>query len=878
MKKLMIIIVALLVAVFTFQTIAEDSNLTNQTTNETFIDLIEIDLDKDYYSVGEKLSGKIILHLSEYIYPNENLNVKISSVFKSVEDSMNFEDILINTSKLYVKSEEKTTLGQSDTTKVLSFLEAGEQSIAVKIPQYANIENIALDVSAPGDSTLNDVKMDVTNDGEIDWYYLGNFIQWKENYTIPKTFLEPASDVKKILDNNTYYCQIINFPHSIDYEISAQYKKLQTGGDIKALILSFSDPFYPTVGEAECDLPEQTSTNWVSCSIHTNYGLAGENLVCIYSSTRIQGNELYSVQVDSGATNTAYRCSKDNEQYSCQAAVLSDYAIKIKGAKYTKTLNSTINFLQWQYVPNSILWALRKFVGSSEPVDFPPICRELECAIEFKFIANGTGQITLSNLDIDFDSSDGPGETTSIYGLIKIPSKVTHISSGNSSIDLNNTGYDLEIPLSLFNLTISEAFNRAGIDSKLKVNFLDEEKEVIFKVLGEGESAGSELLIQETEEALDSLLLEENAGLILEILNLKETITNAKTKLNDFKNQLLSGDSEELQNAIKEFRLTLPKKIINEGTLIDLVSIEPEDISSDIVPNSKRDETYFLQEKVQVKATITSFVLSYFSEQEIRYVLVQKEITAKSALKKIDIFEVIDKSVTSSANNIDFQEAPSNIVKNDPIVKWFIASLSVGSKKELNYIVETDSAFTVDKVKTIITQTEEQEEIEKSEAVCGDGVCTSILEDDITCPEDCKQSSPLFWTFVIIIIMVLVIAGLFYFYKFKGSLSSLFSKTPFKNKEEIKSLITFIENSKNKKMSEVQIKKKLSDKGWSQKQIDFAYKQLGNLSSEKQPNLEPMKKYIKIALEKKVDKKIIAKKLIDQGWDEKIVKKELELK
>lgn len=39
-----------------------------------------------------------------------------------------------------------------------------------------------------------------------------------------------------------------------------------------------------------------------------------------------------------------------------------------------------------------------------------------------------------------------------------------------------------------------------------------------------------------------------------------------------------------------------------------------------------------------------------------------------------------------------------------------------------------------------------------------------------------------------------------------------------------------------------------------------------------------MKKYIKIALEKKVDKKIIAKKLIDQGWDEKIVKKELELK
>ena len=402
MKKLIIIAAVLLVCLFTFQTVADDV-ATNETTNETPMNLISFDLDQDYYRVGDKLSGNIILHLNEYIDPSEILDVKISSVFKSVEDSMSLENVLLNTSKLFVMSEEQKGVADGEPTKILSFLDAGEQSVAVKIPQYANVEDFALDVSAEADSTLEDVKIDVNYDGEIDWYYLGDFVDWEDNYVKPADFIEPAFDVKKILDNNTYYCQVIDFPHSIDYQITAQYKKLQAGGDIKAVILSFSDPLYPTQGEAECDLPEQASMDWASCSVHTSYGLVGENLVCIYSETMQEGNELYSVQVDSGATDTAYRCAKEGEDYSCQAVVLSDYAIKIKGAQYTKILNSAIDFLQWQYAPDSVLWALRKYVGSSEPYDFAPICQDLECAVEFKFMANGSGQLTLSNLDIDYD-------------------------------------------------------------------------------------------------------------------------------------------------------------------------------------------------------------------------------------------------------------------------------------------------------------------------------------------------------------------------------------------------------------------------------------------------------------------------------------------
>lgn len=861
----------------TFQGTVQATNGANETSNETIAELIDINLAKDYFQVGEKVSGTITLHLSEYVNPDEQVRARISSVFESDENSMGFEDVLLNLSKLFVKSQEGIELGLGEQSKILSFVDQGEQSVAVKIPQYANVESIALDVSAPADSTLNDVRLDVLDDEEIEWYYLGDFVDWDSSYRTPEDFIEPAQDVKKILNNNTYYCQIIDFPYSIDYEISAQYSKLQQGGDIKAVILTYDDPRYPIGGEADCDLPEQDETAWATCSIHTDYGLAGENLVCIYSSKMQEGNELYSVQVDSDPTDSAYVCSYENGLYTCHAATLSDYAIKMKGAEYSKVLNSAIDFLQWQYFPESILLSIWRYVGSSEPYGFSPICQDLECAIEFKFIANGTGQMTLENLDIEYDSADGPGESTQIYDLEIIPPKITHISSGNESINLNDTGYDLEMSLSLFNLTVTEDYDRADTGVRLKVMFLGKEQEIMFDVVGEGEAVGSELLLQEVEDAFSDIESQENAELMLEILGFKDKMDSARTEITSFRNRLLSGDSEELQDEIRDFRADLPKQLFIEATLIDLVSVEPEDITSDIVPSSERDETYFMQEDVQVKATISSFAVTDFSGTATHYAFVKKELTANKALKKVDVFETIDKSVVSSANDISFQEAPSSIVKNDPIVKWFLASLSSGSKKEFNYVLETNTPFTVESVKTIIVQSEEDVEVQKPESVCGDGICTSILEDDISCPEDCKKSSPWFWTILIILLIGLVVGALFYFYKFKGDLLSLFKKMPFGSKSELESVESFIKNSRNKKMSDVQIKKRLLDKGWDEKQVNFAFKELDK-APKKQQNLAPLKEYIKLALQKKMDKQTIAKKLVSQGWDEKLVKKELGIK
>ncbi len=870
MKRLTIVLIVLIISLFTFQGLAEDSS-----SNETVSEPIVIDLDKGYFKVGEKLSGNVILNLSEYVDSEENLEIILSAVFDSVEDSMTLEDVLSNLSLAYTLSEEKLELGESAESKTLSFLQSGEKSLGVRLPQYSNIESVDMSISAPAESELHDVKIDVLNDGEIDWYYLGEMLNWEEEYHAAEDFVEPAMDIKKLVDNETYYCQIIDFPYSIDYEVTAEYKKTGEGGDIKAILLTYDDPLYPESASAECDLPEQETTSWSSCSISTDYGLAGENLVCVYSSLMDEGNELYSVQVDSAETDTAYRCTRDDEGlYSCQKALLSDYAIKVRGATYDKVLNSDIDFGQWQYSPESILWALRKYVGSSEPADFTPVCQELQCPIEFKFIANGSGPMTLSNLDIEYDSVDGPGEINHFFNIEKIPPKILEIGTGNETTDINETGYTLRVPLSLFNLTVPESFDSDNLEPLLTVSFADEEEESTFNVIGKDEMAGSELLIHESQEAWDSMLADSDKAKILEMLGKKTTINEAKSGLSTYSERLSSGDSDELQQEIIDYRADYPKQIVFETSLIDLAYIEPDDITSDIVPREKRDETYFFQENVKVKASLSSFVIRDYSGASTNYTWVKKEVTANTALSKVDVYEIIEKDAAYSVEDIYFQATPSSIVKKDPIVKWFISSLPSGSTEEFNYVVEGDAPFSLSSVKTVVVKTEEEEEEEEPEAVCGDGVCTSILEDEVSCPEDCEEgSNALFWTIFIILIFIIA-GGIFYVYKFKGGFSGLLKKFPFSNKQELESLLKYIKNSQSKKISDVQIRKRLLDKGWEKKQVEYAFEELKKDSVD----IAPMKKYIEKALAKNKDKKSIAKKLISQGWDEKAVKKELGLK
>jgi len=370
----------------------------------------------------------------------------------------------------------------------------------------------------------------------------------------------------------------------------------------------------------------------------------------------------------------------------------------------------------------------------------------------------------------------------------------------------------------------------------------------------------------------------------LKILGKDRDISTAQTELSTYETRLAAGDTPQLLSDIQGFRASLPKNITFGSTFVDYIIIEPDDITIDIVPVEKKESTYFMQEKAQVKATISSFVITDFSGAQTRYSLIKKEFKAKAPLSKFEIYEVIDKSVVDSVQDIKFDEQPTKIVKEDPVVKWFVPSMSTGATKNINYVVKTDFDVGIDKVKTIIASTEkEKKENITEEAECGDGVCTIPLEDKETCPEDCKAKFP--WTSVLIIVLISIALLLYIlFYRGKYSLRALTrGKTPFASKEQLKSVMNYITSSREKKINDEEIKKKLIEKGWKEEQIKFAFAELEWAKKEKAAtkptaDIRPMQEYIKAALARGLSKDVILKKLVSQGWDEKLVKKELGLK
>lgn len=113
------------------------------------------------------------------------------------------------------------------------------------------------------------------------------------------------------------------------------------------------------------------------------------------------------------------------------------------------------------------------------------------------------------------------------------------------------------------------------------------------------------------------------------------------------------------------------------------------------------------------------------------------------------------------------------------------------------------------------------------DAVCGDGICTTPLEDDITCPEDCMKK--INWWFVIIL-LALLIGGIYYlnFYKGKLSFKEIASEksTLFKSKADENNLRNYVRKSLDHKIPKSRIKNILLAKGWSEKQISHIFRTL----------------------------------------------------
>lgn len=848
----------------------------NQTSSETLTpgpSNVTIELSKTKYLKGQQLEGKLLLRVTNSTNLDETVTLRIPGFVKKQKLS----ELLRNASVNHTVAKGRYEGVNPSSTKTLQISENQPKTVGVILPAFSDVVTFNMAVSGPANNQLKTPYMDVGLDGVIDWYYLGNFVQWNRLPTAPVGLIESLGD--KVIINNggesaTLYCQRMNLPFSKDFNVTASYKSLNAGGDLKAVIYSvIGDPAFPQGGSDICDLPESASSTYHSCTLRFRSAERDDHLVCVYNDVQPAG-DAYELNADTGReTSTAFACQR-TEPVFCEPATTSNYFIKVSGADYSEFLASNVNFDEWSLGINASLEALKKEIGSQP---YPGNCAPGLCLVPIEVNGVGSGTVTLSNLGIRYETGGAArtvGQTDKLYDVVRKPDTIETLNG----VPLTEPK-TIEIPISLFNF-IADAPERAGAVSASSVleagygNNLEARSQ--FTIFFESIPAeGSQILLNEVRDSINALPKDVAGSLLTELSGIDEDARNAQNQLTTFESRLVSGDTPELQSEIETFRANLPQSATAKGTLADIQVIEPNDITDDITSADKKEEVYFLQDDATITTKISRYEVTYFSGIVKNYAVIQKTVKANKNLNKVDVYESISKSISASVSSVKFKETPK-IVNDDPVVKWFISSLQSGQTKEYSYLVESE-AMDLDDFKTIIVPSkpancgnQECDEDEDGEscpedckplAKCGDGVCTEILEDKKTCPKDCKAKFP--WLFLIVILLVFGGSAALYYFKFM-------KKSPFKKPQDLKLVTDYIKSAKQKKVKNEDIEKALMQRGWKKEQIDYAFEQV--LSSV---NVKPMQEYIKASIAKKVPAAAIKQKLISQGWDEILIEKEL---
>lgn len=868
-----IIILILLVSITSFaENFNNDENVTdeNNVTEDLILDEPEIDitedieiiLEEDEYIEERDVKGMIRIKIDQEIHPQEKFYLD----FGTESYEYNITDLLNKLNKNYNLVKSDYVRENPETNKKLYLDEDEPTMIGFVVPEFSEILEFNMKIKGPSDNTLEIPSMDIGNDGWINWEYLGDFVGWEDDYVTGSGFSEVEGDITFLMDNKTHLCQYIQMPYSKDFNIYSNYKRIASGGNITAIVLTaYGDPgrLLVTGQSQRCNLPESTSFGYKSCSIKMEFATNDPFLVCISSTKQNEEIEMYEVKSNNEPPITSYNCEQTGPvSFNCQQSY-SDYFIKVKGAKYSRVLNKDINFKDWGTSLNSIILSLMNYVASPTPEGFEAFyfepsrsqCSDTLCLVPITLYAEKSGDIEFYDLDLRYRSKGAVSTTRTFYELTKSEPYIDTIEGQ----DLANNSYILEITFSDLDIKtphIDDMSQRIRISAE----FLGEKSKTEYITVFKGEIPKRGLAL-DIENMLIKIEELENLGPkideLMEIMNYKTILTDAKNELRSIESTLeTQEETSQLINQFNNIVNKIPKGIEFIGTGADIIFVEVNDIPDNIVPaHMTKEEIYFQQQKVTVNMEIDNFVITEPDNTQNNAKLITKTINANEQLNDFQIYEIVNKAVINNVNDIHFKETPE-IIQHNPIVKYYQASLSPGSRKTIKYAFKSNAPeIRLGHFKTIIVQEFEEEPEEEY------------------FPEEEKKSR--IWLFIFIILLVGGAGYYLMFYKGKYSLNELLpKKNPFHSKKDLKAVMDFIKKQKEKKKKDEEIKKLLISKEWKKAQIEYAFEEIEN-EKLKEEDLKSIKEYVKRAKKSKIEKKQIKENLLKAGWDEKLIEEVL---
>lgn len=358
------------------------------------------------------------------------------------------------------------------------------------------------------------------------------------------------------------------------------------------------------------------------------------------------------------------------------------------------------------------------------------------------------------------------------------------------------------------------------------------------------------------------------------------TLKSYETKLNNITTSTKSESIQrsEIEQLYQEWQtLTdpLPKHARLERKFVDTFIAEPADVQPYTMNGN---DVYFSQQNYNIVMTVTVYDVDLYSDISKKISVITTTITPKQNTGQVDIVQEVPKEIphasiknktpgiTSKGNT--YTSTFSNL--NNPVtLTYAVEGVSITAEELFNY-------------KTIILTSQPQTEqntsgTEIKDYECGDSVCQTPFEDGITCPEDCAPAKkPIPWMIIVIVLLVLIV-GIFYFnaYRGKGDFRSITrGKSPFINTIDLEKVKDYIKKSVDQGKLKKEITKLLFLQGWTKAQIIYAFneaewelrKVLIDKAPKKSLNLEPVTLYVKKCLTVNMDVLQIKNNLLGKGW------------
>ena len=308
-------------------------------------------------------------------------------------------------------------------------------------------------------------------------------------------------------------------------------------------------------------------------------------------------------------------------------------------------------------------------------------------------------------------------------------------------------------------------------------------------------------------------------------------IEQALGQVKEYSNKIGFEDEKTLLSLVEAVINNEIWEVSYSQTFSDVVEIEPSDI-----PSSLGDESsvYFMQDAVTVTGTRKTATLSTFNGDEESYTFIHKDVEANEEIDGASIYEIVPVSLDDLIIESRVAVTKGNLVE-------YPLTLSRGESVDYYYL--SPQSLNLGDFSTIVVLPEVEEVVveEKEEplTVCGDGICSVPIEDENSCPVDCKKSFPVVLVVVVTLLALLLLVVINLVGKKRKN--SLAVAPPSTN--PIESLTEYVKKELQKKVPEQKIVFSLKQRGWREDQISQALeKAKAVLSTPKPaPSLTPKK-------------------------------------